>query len=116
VQGTVVVQADPVLLDVVFGNLLENALKYAPPESKICLNLASEDGGHSIMFENAQGPAGMPDPERVFEKYYRGDFARAEIGSGLGLYIVRGLVNLMGGRVDYMPTGNHIRFKVWFPC
>lgn len=115
-QGTVVVQADPVLLDVVFGNLLENALKYAPPESEICVSLASEDGGHSILFQNSQGPAGMPDPERVFEKYYRSDCAKADIGSGLGLYIVRGLVDLMGGRVDYMPTENIIRFKVWFPC
>lgn len=116
VQGTVVVQADPVLLNVIFGNLLDNALKYAPPDSEICVSLASEDGGHSILFENAQGPAGMPDPERVFEKYYRSDFAKAEIGSGLGLYIVRGLIHLMGGRIDYLPTESHIRFKVWVPC
>ena len=116
VHGAVVVQADPVLLDVVFCNLLDNALKYAPPGSEICISLASEDGGHSVLFENSQGPAGMPDPERVFEKYYRSDCARAEIGSGLGLYIVRGLVGLMGGMIDYVPTENHIRFKVWFPC
>ena len=116
VQGMMIVQGDPVLLDVVFGNLLDNAFKYAPPESEICVSLASEDGGHSILFENAQGPAGMPDPDRVFEKYYRSNGARTDIGSGLGLYIVRELLQLMGSRVQYIPRDRDIRFKVWFPC
>ena len=116
VQGTVFVQGDPVLLDVVFCNLLDNALKYSPLESAINVNLASEEGGHSILFENAQGPAGMPDPDRVFEKYYRSNGARTDIGSGLGLYIVRELLQLMGSRVQYIPRDRDIRFKVWFPC
>lgn len=115
-KGSAVVQCDPVLLEVVFSNLLDNALKYAPSESEICVSLTPEDGGHSTLFENAQGPAGMPDPERVFEKYYRSAYAKADIGSGLGLYLVRGLVHLMGGSVDYLPDENNIRFKVWFPC
>lgn len=116
VQGPVFVQGDPVLLDVVFCNLLDNALKYSPSGSAINVSLTSEDAGHSILFENAQGPAGMPDPEHVFEKYYRSKGARADIGSGLGLYIVRGLLHLMDGKVYYVPRGNHIRFKVCFPC
>ena len=116
VQGSAVVQSDPVLLEVVFSNLLENAIKYARPESDIYVSLIPEDGGHSILFENMQGSAGMPDPDRVFERYYRSTYARADIGSGLGLYIVRGLVQLMGARVDYLPEDNVIRFKVWFPC
>lgn len=115
-KGSAVVQCDPVLLEVVFSNLLDNALKYAPSESEICVSLTPEDGGHSTLFENAQGPAGMPDPERVFEKYYRSAYAKADIGSGLGLYLVRELVHLMGGSVDYLPDENNIRFKVWFPC
>ena len=116
VHGTVIVHGDPVLLDVVFGNLLDNALKYSPPESEIYVSLVSEDGGHSILFENALGAAGVPDPKRVFERHYRGEYARAEIGSGLGLYIVRGLLHLMGGKISYVPAEAFIRFKVWIPC
>jgi len=116
VHGTVIVHGDPILLDVVFGNLLDNSLKYSPPESEICVSLVSEDGGHSILFENAPGAAGAPDPKRVFERHYRGEYAKAEIGSGLGLYIVRGLLHLMGGKISYLPAETHIRFKVWIPC
>lgn len=110
------VRADPVLLNTILGNLLDNACKYAAPGSCILVSVAHESNGCSIYFENEQGPAGMPDPDRVFEKYYRSSGAKSEIGSGLGLYIVHGLVRLIGGRVEYFPRESRVRFKVWLPC
>ncbi|MDG1280270.1 MAG: ATP-binding protein [Pseudorhodobacter sp.] len=116
VQGPAVVHNDPVLLDVLFRNLLDNAIKYASLGSDITVVLKPDTDGYSIMFENEPGAAGMPNPSRVFAKYYRAPRAQDEIGSGLGLYIARRLADLMGGRIDYMPSKRHIRFKVWIPC
>ena len=110
-----IVQGDPVLLEVLFRNLLDNAIKYASSGSDISIVLKREIDGYSLLFENEPGAAGMPDPARVFEKYYRSPHAQEEIGSGLGLYIVHRLVDLMGGSIEYMPTKYHIRFKLWIP-
>jgi len=115
-EGPAIVLGDPVLLEVLFRNLLDNAIKYASSGSDISIVLKPEIDGYSVLFENEPGSAGMPDPARVFEKYYRAPRAQEEIGSGLGLYIVRGLVDLMGGSIEYMPTMRHIGFKVWIPC
>ena len=110
-----VVLGDPVLLEVVFGNLLENALKYAPANSDIWISIHQIDDGCSILFENLEGNVGAPDPDQVFQRYYRNPLAKREIGSGLGLYIAHNLMALMGGRLDYVPQDQRIGFRVWFP-
>ena len=115
-DGPAVISADPVLLSVIFSNLIENALKYSPPDSDVSVALETMTDGVSVVFDNIEGPAGRPDPDHVFEKYYRNNLAKAYTGSGLGLYIVRGLVERMGGRVSYVPTDKHLRFRIWFPC
>jgi signal transduction histidine kinase len=110
-----VVLGDPVLLGVVFGNLLENALKYAPSNSDIWISICQMNDGYSILFENLQGDVGAPDPDKVFQRYYRNPLAKREIGSGLGLYIAHSLTALMGGRLDYVRQDQRIGFRVWFP-
>ena len=79
-------------------NLLENALKYAPPRSMIELSASKADG--AVVFEiTDRGPGLQPgDEQRVFEKFYRADSAR-EGGVGLGLTICRGIVEAHGGRI-----------------
>ena len=111
-----VVQSDPVLLGVVFGNMLDNAMKYSRTGSRVTVRLYPDRGGITALFDNEQGNAGMPDPDQVFGKYYRHQRAQAQIGSGLGLYIVRGLVRLLGGWVAYQPTESRVRFRIWLPC
>lgn len=115
-RGPVVMQADQVLLGVVFSNLLDNALKYSPAGSVVTVALDRSADGIRVLFQNTEGAASRPDPAHVFGKYYRNDRAKSQIGSGLGLYIVRGLVHLLGGRISYAPTDSHIRFEVRFPC
>ncbi|MCH8466862.1 MAG: sensor histidine kinase [Roseinatronobacter sp.] len=116
-QGTCIVKSDPVLLGVVFGNIIDNAFKYSPPSSEITIKLEKTDKNSVlVMFENLQGTAGMPEPGHVFEKYYRSQRAKGQIGSGLGLYIVRGLVHMLGGKVTYEPIAEYVRFRVCLPC
>jgi signal transduction histidine kinase len=109
--------SDPVLLRVVFGNLIENALKYSPPKSMVHVAIQQEAMGQLVIwFENEAGTAGLPDPARVFEKYYRSDRALSQIGSGLGLYLVQGVVRNLGGGISYEPEEGRARFRLWLPC
>ena len=61
------------------------------------------------------GAVGMPDPQRVFEKYYRGPNAHQYSGSGLGLYWVRGLAQMLGGDVICSVLGGDVTFTLVLP-
>ena len=98
----VLVLADSDRIAQVLDNLLDNALRYAPPESEVCITLRCE-GGLVACAVSDSGP-GIPPQHLpfIFERFYRGDSARgrSQGGSGLGLAIVRGLVLAHGGRVE----------------
>jgi signal transduction histidine kinase len=111
------VQSDPVLMRVMFANLIENALKYSPPASMICVAMQADQAQQVVVWiENEAGASGLPDPGQVFQKYYRNHRALAQIGSGLGLYMVQNLARLLGGGITYEPEGSRARFRLWLPC
>jgi len=114
------ITSDCVLLAVLFGNLIDNALKYSPEDSRIEVDVAPlEDGGRPgvrLAIANLPGRAGLPDPDRVFAKFYRSAGAQSSSGSGLGLYIVRGIADLLGGRIVYRAVDGKARFALWLPC
>ena len=93
------ITADPAKLHDVLKNLLENAIRYAPADSRIVLGTAAEDRAMLLTVED-RGP-GIPsaDLNRVFERFYRVDRSRSRDpgGTGLGLAIVKHLVSLHGG-------------------
>ena len=96
-------------------NLLENALKYSPEDSAVNISLINSPDEIRFSVENQVGSAGFPSPDQVFEKYYRSALARQRTGSGLGLYLVKSLVSLLGGHVDYATSEGLIRFSVNVP-
>jgi two-component system sensor histidine kinase KdpD len=89
---------DGVLMEQVLINLVENALKYAPPSTAIELSATVSD--HELVFEVADQGPGIPsgDEQRIFDKFYRAGPAR-EGGVGLGLTICRGIIEAHGGRI-----------------
>lgn len=98
------VEVDPVLLDEAVTNALENAIKYAPPEAAIrvrATQLPGEPPRIRLTVEDA-GP-GVPDAAmpKIFDKFYRvpGVAGGSRSGTGIGLAVVRGLVEAMGGSV-----------------
>jgi len=92
------VPLDGVLIQQVVINLLENALKYTPPDTPI--DLSASATADAIVFEIADRGPGLPpgDEQRIFDKFYRAGPAR-EGGVGLGLTICRGIVEAHGGRI-----------------
>ncbi len=92
---------DPLKITQVFENLLENALKYTPPGSRIDISARLREGEVEVCVRD-NGP-GIPEGDlpHLFERFYRVDKGRSREkgGTGLGLSIVKHIVQLHGGRV-----------------
>ncbi|MFZ5521893.1 MAG: 7TM-DISM domain-containing protein [Pseudomonadota bacterium] len=114
------VRSDRQLLEIIVANLLDNALKYSPPDSPVDVTVApcTQRGraGVDVHVASLLGIAGRPDPARVFDKYYRSPGAARASGSGLGLYLSRGIARLIGGRLHLLaPQGDEVVFRLWLP-
>jgi len=99
-QEVIVLQADPLLFQRALGNLLENAIKYSPPQGNVVL--AVHDSGAEVQFAlKDQGPGIAPqDLPHLFDLLYRGkSAAKEETGLGLGLAIVKRIIDAHGGRL-----------------
>src|SRR5262249_9398186 len=94
------VTGDPDMIAQAVGNLLDNAIKYAP-ETRIVLSLGLREGGLAAITVADHGP-GVPEAERekVVERFHRGDASRGSPGLGLGLAEVAAVAKLHGGALE----------------
>jgi PAS domain S-box-containing protein len=94
-------RGDWMRIDQVLGNLLSNALRYAPPHEPVEVRLVPQ--GREVVFEVRDWGPGIPIDEqsRIFERFHRvGHYMTREPGgAGLGLYLAKRLVEAMGGRI-----------------
>ena len=95
-------------LDRVYRNLIANALRHGGGG----LTVTGRDG--EICFSNQLSPGSAPDPERLFDRFYQSGPARGKGGAGLGLSIVRELMERMGGQASARITGNVLEIKLSF--
>jgi len=106
------------LADLVFTNVLDNAVKFSPPGGRVVVDAAAE-GAEVVVAVSDTGP-GIPTDElpRVFERFYRGRAARANepTGFGLGLAISEAVVKHHGGAMSVESApGSGATFRVRFP-
>jgi two-component system sensor histidine kinase KdpD len=93
-------ELDAVLFEQVLFNLLDNAAKYAPPNSTVRVQSWRQDGAVKLQIIDEGSGIPAEDVERIFDKFHRaqkGDQVRA--GTGLGLAISRGFIEAMGGEI-----------------
>lgn len=108
--------ADPVRLRQVLGNLLDNAIKYT--ENGGCVQIHWTLTADGIMFEVADNGIGISieDQQRVFERLYRADKSRNEPGMGLGLSLVKAVVEAHCGEIRLISqVGQGCRVQVELP-
>jgi signal transduction histidine kinase len=103
-------------LEQIVRNLLDNALKYSPPEARVVVTATRRGDDLEVAVRN-DGPPIRPDVlARLFDRFYRGpSFAGRRGGSGLGLTICRRLVEAQGGRIwaeSDRARGTVVRFTV----
>jgi len=105
---------DPDKLAQVLGNLLENALRHGA--GTVTVTVEPDDAAPGAVLTVSDEGAGVPDAvaSRVFTRFWRGS---RHGGTGLGLYVVKGLVEAHGGRIEVGPApGGGARFRLVLPA
>jgi two-component system OmpR family sensor kinase/two-component system sensor histidine kinase QseC len=116
VDGDVAVEGDPHALSALARNLVDNAVRYAPPGARVAVSVGRGDSGAPLLRVDDNGPGIPPaERERVFDRFVRRDEALGEPGSGLGLAIVRSVAQRHDAtvRLDQSPLGG-LRVEVRF--
>ncbi|MCD8515714.1 MAG: ATP-binding protein [Burkholderiaceae bacterium] len=115
-SGQTDINSDPTLVRIVLANLVDNALKYGKPGSLVNINLSGNtEQTVCVRVTNSVGRSGVPDPEHVFDKYYRSPGALSQSGSGLGLYLSKHIAKLLGGDLLFEPSKDELWFEVRLP-
>jgi signal transduction histidine kinase len=111
-----IVSGDRTRLEQVAANLIDNAVKYTPVGGRIDVDVRA-DNGQAVLRVHDTGP-GIPADElpRIWTRLFRGDASRAERGLGLGLSLVKAIVEAHGGTVAVeSEPGNGSTFTAWLP-
>jgi len=101
VPNAVMISADIARLRRVVGNLVGNAIKFAPEHSTIVVRTRRDESGFSVRVIDHGAGVDRDERERIFEKFSRGRRTTATSGAGLGLSIARSLAELHGGSIRY---------------
>ena len=108
---------DPGLIRRALANLLANALRYATPESAVTISSRVSEETLEITVHNHGEPIAVEHLPRLFERFYRCDPSRnqPDDSGGLGLAIVRSIMQLHGGSVSVDSTEAGTSFHLEFP-
>jgi signal transduction histidine kinase len=109
--------ADPVRIRQVFANLLDNAIKYTPEGGSVRIRLKPAAGRVCVEFEDTGPGIAAEEREKIWERLYRGDRSRSQRGLGLGLSLVKAIVEAHGGKAEVeCPPGGGALFRVLLPA
>ena len=114
-EKTIMISADGKLLWRVLSNLLNNAVKYALPDTRLYVDLLELDGNAVISIKNISREQLNVEAEELMERFVRGDTSRNTEGSGLGLNIAKSLVELQGGSIQLTVDGDLFKVTLSFP-
>lgn len=99
-EERVKVKSDRELLELVWNNLLSNAIKFTPQGGKITVSLKTDETMAVIKISDTGCGISSEVGKRIFEKFYQGDSSHATQGNGLGLALVKRVVDIVGGDIS----------------
>ena len=103
----------PELLSIVWSNLLSNAVKFTEQGGKISLSLCLKNGNAIVKISDTGEGIAPEMGKRIFDKFYQGDTSHAAEGNGLGLALVKKVIDILGGEISVeSETGKGSTFTV----
>ena len=116
IASGVMLTADRAQIEQLFSIMLDNAVKYTDNGGEISVKLEKTERHKKIYFFNTCSEVPDSDPEKLFDRFYRGDKARTQKngGYGIGLSVARSIVEANKGVISAKYTDNGIRFEIKF--
>ncbi len=96
----IIINADGELLSLVWSNLISNAIKFSDEGDTVCVTLETSDGDAVVKVRDTGCGINERIIERIFEKFYQGDSSRATKGNGLGLALVKRIIDIAEGEIE----------------
>ena len=119
IADNITVKADDELLGLVWNNLFSNAFKFTDKGGKVSVRLTADEK-YAIVEVSDSGCGMSPEVGRhIFEKFYQGDTSHATKGNGLGLALVKRIIDIMNGEISVTSTpniGSVFTIKLWRDC
>nr|MBR6777864.1 HAMP domain-containing histidine kinase [Clostridia bacterium] len=116
-QESVYVYSSKSYLDIVWSNLLSNAVKFTDEGGRVEVNLKKEGKKAVVSVTDTGCGISAETGARIFEKFYQGDTSHASEGNGLGLALVKKVIDILGGEISvFSEEGKGSTFKVVLRC
>ena len=87
-------------LEIIFNNLMSNAIKFSNPKGIIYVGLKKEKQNYHITFKDTGCGIDKETGKHIFDKFYQGDTSRSKEGNGLGLALVKRVIDIIGGSIS----------------
>jgi len=99
-EERVMIMADESMLEIVFNNLIANAIKFTEPGGRIVLR--QEKDGNDVVITVSDTGCGMSEEtvKHIFDKFYQGDTSHSKEGNGLGLSLAKRVLEISGGTIN----------------
>lgn len=104
IQEDVQIKADKELLSLVWNNLMSNAVKFTPRGGTIAISLHQENGKAIVMVQDTGCGMNAETGKNIFKKFYQGDTSHATQGNGLGLALVKRVIDIMNADISVSST------------
>ena len=98
------IKSDPELLNLVWNNLISNAVKFTPEGGKIVVALKADEKNVVVSVKDTGCGIDPETGKHIFEKFYQGDTSHATQGNGLGLALVKRVVDILHGEISVQST------------
>lgn len=100
IDDEVLIEADKELLDLVWHNLLSNALKFTDENGKVTMSLHKDNQYVYVQVKDTGCGMSVETGKNIFKKFYQGDTSHATKGNGLGLALVKRVIDICGGEIS----------------
>lgn len=100
IEDGILVNTDPELMSLVWNNLFSNAIKFTEPGGKLGLSLRTEQGRAVVRVSDTGCGISPEVGRRMFDKFYQGDTSHAVQGNGLGLALVKRVIDITGSEIS----------------